>query len=64
MTKAEFKKKWDSDETITYDDCAKCAVEWGLCAMPQKMRLDSVLNMVLRAAGIEPIQDDNIDAEA
>lgn len=33
MTKAQFKKRWDSNEDgggITFDDIARCAVEWGL----------------------------------
>lgn len=34
MTKAQFKKYWDSNEDgggITFDDIAQCAADWGWC---------------------------------
>lgn len=34
MTKAQFRKRWDSNEDgegITFDDIAQCAVDWDWC---------------------------------
>ena len=54
MTKEEFRKRWDSDETgggITFDDIAKCAVEWGLFRSPRTCDINKVAKAVVKAAG-------------
>ena len=54
MTKAQFKKRWNSNEDgggITFDDIAQCAVEWGLVQNPRIHRIDMIVNMVTKAAG-------------
>lgn len=54
MTKAQFKKRWDSNEDggdITFDDIAQCAVKWGLVQNPRMHRIDMIVNMVIKAAG-------------
>jgi len=53
MTKEEFKKRWDSDESgggITYDDIAECAIAWGICSKPRIHPIDLVRDKVLAAA--------------
>lgn len=57
MTKEEFKRRWESDESgggITYDDIAKCAVEWGICLFPRTRDIFWVKRRVLEAANCEP----------
>ena len=54
MTKQEFKRRWESDETgdgITFDDIAECAKAWGIASTPRIMQIDRVRYMVLKAAG-------------
>lgn len=54
MTKAQFKKRWDSNEDgggITFDDIAQCAVEWGLVQNPRIHGIDMIVDMVVKAAG-------------
>lgn len=54
MTKAQFKKRWDSNEDgggITFNDIAQCAVEWGLVQNPRIHRIDMIVDMVTKAAG-------------
>ena len=53
MTKAEFKKRWDSGDDgggITFDDIAECAKAWGLYATPRIHPIDQVLAAVVKAA--------------
>lgn len=63
MTKAEFRKRWESDDNgggITYEDIADCAVAWGI-----KLRLRTageVTDEVLQAAGVEA--EPGLDADA
>ena len=55
MTKQEFKRRWELDETgdgITYDDIADCAVAWGLYGKPKVHPIDVVKHAVLIAAGV------------
>ena len=55
-TKEEFKRLWDSSPDgggITNDDCADCAKAWGLCSNPRCMRVDRVVAMVCKAAGVD-----------
>jgi len=57
LTKAEFKKRWDSDSTgggITMDDIAECAKEWGLFPAPKVRPAYEVLEAVCKAAGVTP----------
>lgn len=54
MTKAQFKKRWDSNEDskgITFDDIAQCAIDWGLVRNPRIHRIDMIVDMVIKAAG-------------
>lgn len=53
MTQKEFKKRWDSDENgggITFDDIAKCAIDWGLCDSPRTHNIFWVRDLVLKSA--------------
>lgn len=38
---------------MTVEDIADCAIEWGLTAKPRTKPINKVINMVLRAAGLE-----------
>jgi hypothetical protein len=54
MTKAEFKRRWESDDNgggITFEDIAACAVAWGIIATPKTQDMYSVRYRVLVAAG-------------
>jgi len=54
MTKAEFAKRWDSDDTgggITFDDCADAAVAWGLYQNPRIAPIHDVRDAVVKASG-------------
>lgn len=54
MTKEEFRERWDSDENgggITYDDIAKCAIEWGLYSNPRTHGINEVAKKVVKYAG-------------
>ena len=54
MTKAQFKKRWNSNKDgggITFDDIAQCAIDWKLVQNPRIQPIDKVVNMVLKAAG-------------
>ena len=56
MTKAEFKRRWESNENgggITFDDVADCAAAWGLYTRPKCCDINEVLAAVLKAAGID-----------
>jgi hypothetical protein len=58
MTKAEFKKRWESNRKgggITNDDCADCAKAWGLYSTPRIHPMNEVIAKVLKAAGVEPL---------
>ena len=60
MTKAEFKARWESDDSgggITYDDIADCAVAWGLFSRPRTSRIDLVRYRVLVAAGTNDAEE-------
>ena len=53
MTKAEFKRLWDSGDDgggITLDDIAECAKEWGLYHKPKTCQINKVFYDVLMAA--------------
>lgn len=57
MTKEEFKKRWDSPDGggITFEDIAKCAVEWGISSRPKTRPMDRIANAVTIAAGCKDI---------
>ena len=58
MTKEEFRKRWDGSSDgggITWDDVAKCAVEWGLFSKPKIHPLDVVGHAVTIAAGCKDV---------
>ncbi len=57
MTKTEFHKKWIADESITFDDIAKCAVDWGIASYPKTCRIDVIRYKVLKAAGCPDAED-------
>ena len=58
-TKEEFKRLWDSDDDgggLTLDDVADCAKAWGLYSNPRIHPIDVVVDVVLVAAGVDPIK--------
>lgn len=60
MNKAEFKARWESDDTgggVTFDDVAECAKKWGLFARPRTARINDVLYAVLVAAKVEDAEE-------
>ena len=64
MTKEEFKRRWErNDRTnpITFDDIAKCAIEWGVCEKPRTRPLSRVRYEVLVAAGVSDAEEFNPD---
>jgi hypothetical protein len=55
MTKAEFKRRWESDDDgggITYEDIADCAKAWRLYDTPMIHPIDRVTDRVLEAANV------------
>jgi hypothetical protein len=53
MTKEEFKRRWESDDSgggITFNDIADCAEAWGICATPRTNPINLVRYKVLAAA--------------
>ena len=58
MTKEEFKRRWESnDRSITFEDIAKCAIEWGVCEKPRIRPLSQVRYEVLVAAGVSDAEE-------
>jgi hypothetical protein len=60
MTKAEFKKRWESDADgggITFDDIADCAIAWGVTAHPRTKPIDDVRYKVLKAANVDDAEE-------
>lgn len=55
MTKEEFKERWQKEDGdgLTFDDIAKCAIEWRLCKSPRTQNMTEIGNKVLVAAGLE-----------
>lgn len=54
MTKEEFKKRWESNDSgggITFDDLAECAKEWHIFTTPRIHDMYVVRYEVLKAAG-------------
>ena len=60
MTREEFKARWESNDNgggITYDDIARCAVEWGISATPRIKPIDVIRYKVLVAANVVDAND-------
>ena len=60
MTKQEFKKLWEANESgsgITFDDMADCAVSWGVCNTPRIRPIHVVRYIVLKAAETSDCED-------
>lgn len=60
MTKEEFKKRWESDDSgggITFDDVAECYTAWGFGSTPRIKPLNEVTYAVLKAAATEDADD-------
>ncbi len=56
MTKKQFKKRWESNESgggITFDDIAECAVKWNLYSCPKIHNIFAVRKAVLKSAQVE-----------
>ena len=47
MTKEEFKRKWELDEGITFNDVADCAVKWNITATPRIHNINDILYLLL-----------------
>ena len=62
-TKEEFKNEWENNPncTITFDDCADCAKDWGLFSMPKRVSINYVRYKVLCAAGCSDAEEYNSD---
>lgn len=66
MTKAQFKKRWESAEDgggITFDDIAECAKEWGVSFSPRTSDMGRVTYRVLKAAKVVDAEDFNPNNE-
>jgi len=53
MTKEEFKVRCESNDEgggITYEDIARCAIEWGITSSPRAKPMHLVRYLVLKAA--------------
>lgn len=60
MTRDEFKKRWESDDSgggITFDDIANCAQKWGLYRTPRTAQIDMVRYRVLKEANTNDYQE-------
>jgi len=57
MDKKEFKRKWESYESITFDDVADCYVKWGLGSRPKTKNIYGVSYAVLVAAGVSDAKE-------
>lgn len=60
MTKEEFKKRWESDDSgdgITWDDIANCAISWGISSKPRTKPMDDIRYQVLKAAGTNDCEE-------
>lgn len=48
LSKEEFKRRWGTNNPpITNNDCADCAVAWGLTQHPKSLPIQTVVHMVL-----------------
>lgn len=60
MTRDEFKKRWESNESgggITFDDIADAAIAWGISSSPKAMPIFKVRYLVLAAAGTNDAEE-------
>ena len=61
--KEEFKKKresWEDWWWITFDDIAKCAIEWWISSQPYTRDMQEIVYLVLLEAGVEDAEDSDI----
>lgn len=65
MTKGEFKALWESPagDTVTFDDVADLAVEWGISDRPKTRDIMRVLYEVLCEAGCTDAEEYNPSKE-
>lgn len=64
MTKEEFKRRWedyDHSNPMTFDDLARCAIEWGICDKPRTLSPIKLRYHVLVAAGVADAEFYNPD---
>lgn len=62
MTRAQFKKKWESNDSaggISFSHIADCAKAWGLFSSPKTHSINRVTYEVLKAAGTKDAEDYN-----
>lgn len=57
MTKEEFKRKWESDETVAWNDIAKCAIDWKVCRDPFTKKMVWLRYQVLLAAKVKGAEE-------
>lgn len=62
-TKKEFKKLWDDNSDIFFDDIADCATFWGLYITPRIHDMDKVLEAVLAAADCKFLEEEVIEVK-
>lgn len=54
LTVEEFKRRWETDNPpITNNDCADCAIAWGITPHPKTMPIQALVIMVLAYAEID-----------
>ena len=62
MTKEEFKKLWEANDTgsgITFDDMATMAIAWGISSRPKTQSMDVIRYKVLKSANTIDAEDFN-----
>lgn len=60
MTREEFKRRWESDESgggITMDEVADCAQAWGIADRPKIRPMQLILYQVLKAADVSDAEE-------
>ena len=66
MNKLQFKDRWESNDRgggITFNDIAKCAVEWGISSHPKTSPINHIRYRVLKAAGTKDCEEFKPEAE-
>ena len=62
MNKAQFKRRWESNDEgggICFNDIADCAKAWGVCSVPYVTPMNEVRYAVLKAANVIDAEDYN-----
>ena len=60
MTRDEFKKRWESNESgggITFNDIADAAIAWGILRSPKAIPIFKVRYLVLKEAGTNDAEE-------